>query len=106
MQTISRKELTEKLQDEVALVEVLPPDRYREYHLPAAMNVPLTENFEENIQQAVPDKCQPVVVYCYDEVCSASTRAAKRLDELGYDEVYDYVAGKVDWKYAGLPVEA
>lgn len=34
-----------------------------------------------------------------------SPRAAWRLDALGFDEVYDYVAGKADWGAAGLPLE-
>src|SRR2546423_12942530 len=31
-----------------------------------------------------------------------SPRAAWRLEGLGYDPVYDYAAGKVDWMAAGL----
>lgn len=34
-----------------------------------------------------------------------SPRAAWRLESLGFREVYDYVAGKVDWMAAGLPTE-
>lgn len=34
-----------------------------------------------------------------------SPRAAWRLETLGFTEVYDYVAGKVDWFAAGLPGE-
>jgi rhodanese-related sulfurtransferase len=46
-----------------------------------------------------------VIVYCHDEDCDASPKAARRMDALGYQRVYDYEAGKVDWKQAGLPVE-
>jgi len=34
-----------------------------------------------------------------------SPRAAWRLESLGFTEVYDYVAGKLDWMAAGLPTE-
>lgn len=34
-----------------------------------------------------------------------SPRAACRLETLGFPEVYDYVAGKMDWFAAGLPRE-
>jgi CBS domain-containing protein len=34
-----------------------------------------------------------------------SPRAACRLHTLGFDRVYDYVPGKVDWLARGLPVE-
>lgn len=107
MKTIDRKQLQQKLESNgVALVEVLAPDAFREFHLPHAINVPLGENFERNIERAVPNKNQPVVVYCQSEQCDASPKAAKKLDELGYTNVFDYKAGKTDWKAAGLPVEA
>jgi rhodanese-related sulfurtransferase len=87
------------------LVEVLGPEKYDEFHLPGAINVPIGEDFEDRIQKAVPDKSEPVIVYCHDEDCDASPKAARRMDALGYQRVYDYEAGKVDWKQAGLPVE-
>ena len=34
-----------------------------------------------------------------------SPRAASRLESLGFQEVYDYAAGKADWFSAGLPME-
>ncbi len=34
-----------------------------------------------------------------------SPRAACRLERLGFEQVYDYVAGIADWKAAGLPIE-
>jgi Mg/Co/Ni transporter MgtE len=34
-----------------------------------------------------------------------SPRAAWRLESLGFAQVYDYVAGKLDWLAAGLPTE-
>jgi CBS domain-containing protein len=33
-----------------------------------------------------------------------SPRAASRLESLGFEQVYDYVAGKADWGAAGLPL--
>ena len=34
-----------------------------------------------------------------------SPRAAWRLESFGFTDVYDYVAGKSDWRAAGLPTE-
>ena len=34
-----------------------------------------------------------------------SPRAAWRLESLGFNEVYDYAVGKLDWMAAGLPTE-
>lgn len=102
METITREEfdqLTEE-SDDLVVVDVLSPDSYKEYHIPGAINVPVGENFDENIRQAVPDKDTPVVVYCLDEQCLASEKAGKIMQRLGYARVYDYAAGKEDWREA------
>jgi rhodanese-related sulfurtransferase len=106
MTTIDRDQTKRMLDEDAAiLVEVLPPKEYESFHLPGAINVPLSDAFDRAIQEAVPDKHQPVVVYCKDAQCDASPRAARQMEALGYDRVYDYAAGKVDWKEAGYPVE-
>lgn len=106
MKTLSRQEVNQKLEaNEAVLVEVLAADKYADFHLPGAVNVPLDDDFEVQIQETIPDKSAPVVVYCYDTECQASEKAAQRMEALGYQNVYDYEAGKVDWKEAGLPVE-
>jgi rhodanese-related sulfurtransferase len=107
MQTIDRAELSRWMDEGRAftLVEVLSPEAYRSFHLPNAINVPVDQKrFEAAIEWAVPAKDRPVVVYCQDRDCDASTKAAERMDRSGYAQVYDYEAGKMDWKNAGLPV--
>jgi len=47
-----------------------------------------------------------VIVYCMNSGCDASTKAAKKMEKLGYTNVLDYEAGKVDWHEAGMPVDA
>ena len=42
---------------------------------------------------------------CASFECHASPMAAKRLDQMGYKNVYDYEGGMKDWKGAGYPVE-
>ena len=107
MQAISREELKDRLaNDAITLVEVLDPKFYRKFHLPGAINVPLGDDFDERIQQEVPDKDATVVVYCMDKDCQASPEAARRMDALGYKHVLDYEEGKVDWQEAGLPTES
>ncbi len=106
METISREELKEKMDrnEEMALIEVLSPGAYKKFHLPGAINVPIQNNFDEQIEEVVPDKDKQIVVYCMDKECEASPKAAQRLEELGYVNVYDYEEGKMDWKEAGLPI--
>lgn len=90
----------------VTLVEVLDEAEFENFHLPGALNVPIGRDFKQEIRETVPDLHEPVVVYCRDEDCDASSRAARAMEDLGYDRVYDYDAGKTDWKDAGLRVEA
>ncbi|MEQ9257628.1 MAG: rhodanese-like domain-containing protein [Roseovarius sp.] len=107
MQTIDRETLRQKMRDndQLRLIEVLPRDSYNDFHLPGAINVPLDEaDFGERIQVAA-DKNEEIVVYCMDESCDASPRAAERMEQLGFSHVSDYEAGKKDWRKAGLPEE-
>lgn len=107
MIAIDREQLKQMMdQNAVTVVEVLDRPQFDKFHLPGAINVPLSGDFETEIQKAVPSKTEPVAVYCYDDDCNASPKAARKMEELGYQRVYDYEAGKVDWKEAGLPVEA
>lgn len=110
METISREEaqllVRDQDQNNVTVIEALPAEYYEKFHLPGAKNVPLNDQFDEKIRQSAPDKSNPILVYCMDAECDASPKAAKRMEELGYSQVYDYEAGKVDWKEAGLRVES
>ncbi len=66
MQPMNRTELDTRINEGAvdALVEVLPLDSFREFHLPGAINVPVErEDFSDRIQEAVPDKDGFVVVY-------------------------------------------
>ena len=107
MKTIDRDELKNKMDagDDFVLVEVLPPKSYAKFHLPGALNIPLANNFEQEIEKIVPDREEAVVVYCANKECQASPEAAKKMDQMGYKNVYDYEEGKKDWQSAGLPIE-
>lgn len=107
MEFITTEDLKQKIdsKDEFALVEVLGPETFAEFHLPGAVNVPVDDTFEDGIQKAVPDKDKPVVVYCRDIECHASEKARKRMEALGYTKLLEYHMGKEGWKAAGLPIE-
>jgi rhodanese-related sulfurtransferase len=104
--TIDRTELKAKLDrgEAVTLVEALPEPYYRKAHLPGAINLP-HDQVDALAPILLPDKAAPIVVYCANTPCENSAIAARRLTELGYTDVRDFVAGKQDWLDAGLPVE-
>jgi rhodanese-related sulfurtransferase len=85
------------------LVEVLPREEYEDMHLPGAVHLWLRDLDREASTRL--DQHRPVVVYCWDWMCGMSPRAAARLEQLGFRQVYDYVPGKADWLAAGWPAE-
>ncbi len=100
MQNISKDELKDKLKhgDRFHLVEVLSPDAYEKDHIPTAINIPLNDEFADSVQHAIPDKNGEIVVYCQNEQCDASPKAARKLEELGYTRVFDFEGGKDEWR--------
>lgn len=103
---ITTRQLKDKIDrtEDFALVEVLGPETFAEFHIPGAVNVPVDDTFEDGIQKAVPDKNKLVVVYCRDIECHASAKAVRRMEALGYNNVLEFHNGKVGWKAQGLPV--
>ena len=103
--TITRDEVKQATKEPgVTVVEVLDEEHFDEFHLPGAINVPLGDDFDARIRAEVPSKSETVIVYCGDRHCPASAKAAERMQALGYQNVYDYEGGKLDWKHAGLPI--
>jgi rhodanese-related sulfurtransferase len=100
---VDREQVQQLIRDGAQVVEVLPRDGYEDEHLPGAISIPLKELDRESVGRL--DRGAPVIVYCYDNECDLSPRAAARLETLGFERIYDYVAGKTDWGSAGLPVE-
>jgi len=100
---VDRERLRELVDEGALLVEVLPANEYKEDHLPGAISLPLRRLEKE--ARDVLDMARPVIVYCWDTACDLSPRAAWRLEALGFQHVYDYESGKVDWMAAGLPTE-
>jgi len=106
MRTIDRDTLKRKMDagEDFKLIEVLPESSFDDFHLPGAINVPLSaEDFDDKVQSAA-GKDEQVIVYCKDTACDASPKAARRMEQLGFADVLDYEAGKDDWRAASLPV--
>jgi rhodanese-related sulfurtransferase len=62
--TVTTEDLKSKLdKKQVTLVETLAPERYREAHIPGAMNIP-PERINELAPQLLPNKDAEVVTYC------------------------------------------
>jgi rhodanese-related sulfurtransferase len=63
--TVSTEDLKAKLdrKDPVNVVETLAAERYREAHIPGALNIP-PEQIKELAPQLLPDKNAEIITYC------------------------------------------
>lgn len=63
--TISTQDLKSKLaeKDRITVVETLAPERYRDAHIPGALNIP-PERIKELAPQLLPSKDAQIVTYC------------------------------------------
>ena len=102
--TVDRDEVQVLLASGAVAVEALGPMYFEDAHLPGALNIP-HDRVDELAAVLLPDPAAPVVVYCSNMACQNSVVASRRLEALGYQHVYEYVAGKQDWIEAGLDVE-
>jgi molybdopterin/thiamine biosynthesis adenylyltransferase/rhodanese-related sulfurtransferase len=84
------------------LVDVRELDEWTEGRIPAAIHVP-RGFLESRIEQAAPDRAQPIILYC--AAGNRSVFAAKSLEELGYENVVSLAGGYTEWKRNGFPTE-
>ncbi|MEX2646603.1 MAG: molybdopterin-synthase adenylyltransferase MoeB, partial [Gaiellaceae bacterium] len=88
--------------DEPVFLDVRERDEWEEGHIPGAVWIP-RGNLEGRVEQALPDRERPVVVYCAGG--SRSAFATRTLHELGYANVVNLAGGFTDWKRNGFPTQ-
>jgi sulfur-carrier protein adenylyltransferase/sulfurtransferase len=88
--------------DRPLVVDVRELDEWTEGRIPGAIHIP-RGNLESRIEQAAPDRAQPILLYC--AAGNRSAFAAKSLEELGYENVVSLAGGYTDWKRSGFPTE-
>ncbi len=85
------------------LIDVREKEEYREGHLAGSISVP-RGFLDMRIEQTVPDKKTPVILYCAGG--TRSLLAGRTMRELGYTNVVSMTGGFGGWKGAGHPWEA
>jgi rhodanese-related sulfurtransferase len=85
--------------EEYVLLDVLSEESYQSGHIPGALNFPVG-SIDESTAADMLSKDDNIIVYCGSFLCSASTTAAQKLDELGYT-VVDYKGGLKEWQEKG-----
>jgi rhodanese-related sulfurtransferase len=102
---IERDELHARItgDDELVIVDALPPMSYAHSHLPGAINLPPERVDARTTRQLSKDA--EIVVYCSGPECESSTETADRLVALGFRNVLHYPGGKNEWRRYELPLE-
>src|SRR5918911_2599704 len=80
------------------VLDVREPDEYEQGALPGAVHIP-RGFLEAQVENRIPDRDAPVVVYCAGG--NRSAFAAKTLGELGYTNVVSMAGGFNKWKNEG-----
>lgn len=98
---VSVEETAALAESGAAVVDVREADEWQAGHVPGAVFIP-RGFLELRIEEKVPDKSRPVVVYCAGGTRSAL--AARSLQDLGYANVTSLAGGFTRWREAGRPV--
>ena len=80
------------------------PD-YDEGHISKSINIPFDDfdNHKQKLENI--SKEQPLVIYCAGTECDLSHLLANLLFEKGYNQVYVFFGGWVEWFDANYPIE-
>jgi len=98
-ENIEPKIFAEKITNtDVYLIDVRTPQEYASQHIGNAVNIDInSSDFDAQVSNL--DKNKPVYVYCLSG--GRSSRAAQKMSELGFTEVYNLSGGITKWNAEG-----
>ncbi|MEX0849710.1 MAG: rhodanese-like domain-containing protein [Candidatus Dependentiae bacterium] len=93
----------EQKKEGLFVINVLDADYFNDCHIKDSINVSVDglDKFVANLDK---DKSE-LVIYCSNYMCTASGFGAKKLQDMGFSNVWAYEAGMAEWHQKGLPVE-
>jgi molybdopterin/thiamine biosynthesis adenylyltransferase/rhodanese-related sulfurtransferase len=103
IEEVDPAEVRELLDEGVVLIDVREAEELSQGKIPRAKHVPRAY-LESRIEQVVPDRTAPIILYCASGVRSAYA-ARTLLKELGYQNVRSMTGGITLWKDRGYEVE-
>jgi molybdopterin/thiamine biosynthesis adenylyltransferase/rhodanese-related sulfurtransferase len=101
--TDSVKKVVEQGAASPVVIDVREKDEYVQGYIPGALWIS-RGLLEQKIEDAVPDRATPIVLYCASG--NRSAMAARSLQQLGYTDVASMAGGFTAWKRSGLPWKA
>lgn len=92
--------------DDVLLIDLMPPEFFTEKHIPGAVNACIYEmTFLEQVETLCPDRCRPIILCACRRDSRAAQIARDRLAANGW-QVEIFSPGLDGWEQAGLPLAA
>jgi len=88
----------------ILFVDARDIEEYEEGHIPRALS---SEDFMELTFQIeeVQSKSDPIVTYCGGGECAKSEDLAYDLQATGYNQIYIYLGGWMEWENKGFEIE-
>ena len=108
IQSLSAERLCEWMDedDKPLLINVLPRVSFDKQHIPDSEHVSqYGEDFCEEVRALASGSAQRLVVYCNSKSCNASARAALKLVNAGFTNVFDFEGGVHEWREAGYTIQ-
>lgn len=95
VKNINSDELHDLLEDDIQLIDVRTVGEYQSGHIKGAKLISINSaDFSTKMNEL--DKDKLVVVYC--AVGGRSTAAMRRLKDLGFTQIYNFVGGVREWQ--------
>src|SRR5207244_13044039 len=103
IEEVDPAEVHELIDEGVAVVDVRDAEEFAAGHIPGAKHVPRSY-LESRIEDAVPDRATPVILYCASG--NRSAYGARTLQEdLGYEHVRSMNGGLTLWEHRGYELQ-
>ena len=103
MEELTARQVKQQLESnaDIVLINTLGAESFRAKRIPGSINIPAGQ-IQGQAEHLLPDKDQQIVVYCASPDCPASSKAAKKLTQCGYNNVYDFEGGLTGWLNEGF----
>ena len=84
----------------IKLVMTLSAKAYAKCHIPGSLNISDIEVAKKQFP-----KNTKIIVYCSDQACLASYYAYQELEKAGYQNIWRFAGGLVEWSTEGFPLK-
>jgi len=104
--TISVDEAKWMFDEGAVFIDVRNPRFFARRHVPGAHHLDMKDGFTQQTLAAVARKDRPIVIYSSGIKCGRAHKASVLAVSWGYQKVYYFRGGIVDWKDVNFPMES